>query len=215
MKKMFVTIILASTASVSRAQFHTLMPYRTCSKVETAGSVQKQKDLSGCGKVDSVASWRKARIQGEADRQIWIRKYLSVSYPLDEITVNSRFGARRDPFTGKTRRHNGIDLRARYVEVYSMFEGRVVKVGSDKRSGKYVVIRYGDYLVSYCHLSRPMVRKGAKVMPGEVVAISGNSGRSTGPHLHITCSRLGEPVNPEILLQLVKRTRQEAVESLG
>ena len=140
---------------------------------------------------------------------------MSVSYPLKKIIVTSPYGRRKDPFTGKRRSHNGLDLRARNEEVYAMMPGKVVKVSSDKRSGKYVTIRHGDYIVSYCHLSKALVKKGAKVLPGEVVAISGNTGRSTRPHLHITAKYGKKHIDPAILLQLVKETREEALAHLS
>jgi murein DD-endopeptidase len=89
--------------------------------------------------------------------------------------------------------------------------GEVIKVGFDKRSGNYVSIRHGDYTVTYCHLSQPLVWKGAVVMPGEVVAISGDTGRSTAPHLHISVRRGGEYLNPAILLDVIRRTRDDAL----
>ena len=96
-----------------------------------------------------------------------------------------------------------------------MMPGKVVKVSSDKRSGKYVTIRHGDYIVSYCHLSKALVKKGVKVLPGEVVAISGNTGCSTGSHLHITAKYGKKHIDPAILLQLVKETREEALAHLS
>lgn len=139
---------------------------------------------------------------------------MSVSYPLKKITVTSPYGRRKAPFTNKRSNHKGLDLRARNEEVYAMMPGRVVKVSSDKRSGNYVTIRHGDYTVSYCHLSKALVKKGAQVMPGEVVAISGNTGRSTGPHLHITAKYGQKHIDPAILLQFVRETREEALAHL-
>ena len=96
-----------------------------------------------------------------------------------------------------------------------MMPGEVIKVSSDKRSGNYIVLRHGDYIVSYCHLSKTLVKKGAQVLPGEVVAISGNTGRSTGPHLHITAKYGKKHIDPAILLQLIKETREEALARLA
>jgi murein DD-endopeptidase len=95
-----------------------------------------------------------------------------------------------------------------------MMYGEVIKVGFDKRSGNYVSIRHGDYTVTYCHLSQPLVRKGAVIMPGEVVAISGDTGCSTAPHLHISVRRSGEYLNPAILLDVIRRTRDDALRQL-
>ncbi len=150
-----------------------------------------------------------------ADRSYWIDRYLSVSYPLKSIKVSSGFGVRKDPFTGERATHSGMDLQARYEEVYSMFDGIVAKVGSDSRSGTFVILRHGSYTVSYCHMSRIMVQEGDELIAGDPVGISGNTGRSTGPHLHITCKYKGEVRDPYTLLLYVKEVRAEAVAALG
>ena len=67
------------------------------------------------------------------DKEKWLERYMSMSLPLKRIKVTSPFGMRKDPFTGKLRMHNGIDLHARNDEVYAMFPGVVKKVGYDKR----------------------------------------------------------------------------------
>ena len=59
------------------------------------------------------------------DREYWIDRYLSVSYPLEQIHVTSPYGKRKDPFTGKASHHCGIDLKARNEEVKAMFDGYV------------------------------------------------------------------------------------------
>ena len=101
--------------------------------------------------------------------------------------------------------HNGIDLYARNDEVYAMFPGVVKKVGCDKRSGNYVTLQHGDYTVSYCHLSRVTIKEKTPVLAGNVVGITGNTGRSTGEHLHITLRKNNEYVNPEYLIWFLKR----------
>ena len=106
------------------------------------------------------------------------------------------------------------NLWARNEEVYAMMPGEVVKVSSDKRSGNYVSIRHEDYTVSYYHLSKALVKKGARVTPGEVVAISGNTRRSTAPHLHLTAKYGKKHIDPAILLQFVRETREEALAHL-
>lgn len=149
-------------------------------------------------------------------RKQWIDSYLSVSYPLKELHVTSPFGvSRTDPFTKKRKRHNGLDLRADRCETYAMMHGMVVKAGQDRISGKYVTVRHGDFSVSYCHLSECRVKKGDCVRPGDVVGISGNTGRSTGSHLHLTVRMGRKHINPEILLQFVDETRRQALEKLS
>ena len=151
----------------------------------------------------SVQAWA-------TDRDFWIQRYLSVSYPLKHVKVNSPFGTRRDPFTGAKASHNGLDLKAYYEEVYAMFDGKVKKVGADPRSGNYVVLQHGEYTISYCHLSKVRVSEGDDLIAGDVVAISGNTGRSTGSHLHITCRYKGALTDPYTLLIYIGDVRAEA-----
>ena len=129
----------------------------------------------------------------------WTSSYPSITYPLKSIKVTSPYGYRRDPFTGKLSWHNGLDLRAKNEPAYAMMDGIVEKVGYDNRSGNYVTLRHGNYHVSYCHLSSIIVRKGEYVYPGIIVGVTGNTGRSTGSHLHLTCKKDGKSINPAIL----------------
>ena len=134
---------------------------------------------------------------------------IDVSYPLKKIKVTSPYGMRKDPFTGKFKMHYGIDLHARKVEVFAMFPGLVKKVGYDKRSGNYVILQHGDYTVSYCHLSKVLIKQGSYVCARTLVGISGNTGRSTGEHLHVTCKRNGRYINPKILFQVIRKIHYE------
>ena len=77
-----------------------------------------------------------------------VAHYLSVCYPLSSVKINSPYGYRKDPFTGKRKFHNGIDLHARSAKVFAMMQGRVLKVGQDKVSGKYVTLQHGSFIVS-------------------------------------------------------------------
>lgn len=126
-----------------------------------------------------------------------------VALPLENIHINSGFGMRRHPIYHKRIMHNGIDLSARYEKVYSMFPGTVIKVGQDSRSGKFVTVRTGDYTISYCHLSQQLVKEKEFVNAGTNIAISGNTGASTGPHLHITAKKDGLAINPTIILEFI------------
>lgn len=87
-----------------------------------------------------------------------------------------------------------------------MMEGIVEKIGYDSRSGNYVTLKHGNYHVSYCHLSSVIVGKGERVFSGTIVGVTGNTGRSTGSHLHLTCKKDGESFNPTILLNLIEKS---------
>ena len=132
---------------------------------------------------------------------------LMVALPLKEIWVNSPFGMRRDPMNHKkSRMHNGLDLRARYENVYSMLPGTVTDASFSQNGGYYVTVNHGSCVCSYLHLSEIKVKKGQHVSAGEKIAVSGNTGkRTTGPHLHISCrwSDTGKYFDPRILLRFV------------
>ena len=161
--------------------------------------------------VPSVA--RSATTDG-FDREYWMKRYLSVSYPLRSITVTSPYGKRKDPINGKVAFHSGIDLRARYKDVFAMFDGVVSETGENARAGKYVRLTHGNITVCYCHLSRIHVRKGDIVLAGDKVAVSGDTGRTTGPHLHLTGKLKGKSINPALLFAYVKSVREEAKQHL-
>ena len=201
------------------AQFHTVRyDYGRC-RLEVmgvaSGNAESKATENRPDTMDAKAAAPSTSDDTAAKRKEWIGRYMSVSYPLRKIKVNSPYGVRHDPFTGKKSRHNGIDLHARNDEVFAMLDGRVVKTGQDRRSGKYVVLRHGNYTVSYCHLSRILTSKGASVRPGDVVGITGSTGRSTGEHLHITVRYRKKYVNPLVLLDVIKDVKMQAIQHLS
>lgn len=210
MKTVFVLPVFLVCLS-AKAQFHTIAKCQPVCRIDTKKDLPKVEKVSDKKKeADSMAG--KFPAYGHSE---WVRRYISVSYPLKRIVVTSPYGFRTDPFSKKRRRHNGIDLRAESEEAYAMLSGVVVKVGYDRRSGNFVTLRHGDYTVSYCHLSQVQVSRGTSVMPGEVIAITGNTGHSTGSHLHLTCKYQNRYINPGILLQFIHETKEEAVTQLG
>lgn len=200
------------------AQFNTVMPGRMTGVSESVslkdddmGNRQGKAFMEGCLSEEKSAP----ASSGEAGKEKWVQRCLSVCYPLRKMKVNSPYGYRTDPFTGKRKFHNGIDLHARGDKVLAMMKGTVIKVGQDRASGKYVVLRHGEFTVSYCHLSRILVGKGDVVRPRDAVGITGNTGRSTGEHLHITCRRNGKSVNPAKIFNYIKTTREKCLAALA
>jgi murein DD-endopeptidase len=150
-------------------------------------------------------------VPNDSVKQEWIDRYMSVAYPLSKIVITSRYGYRRDPFTGKRTLHSGLDLSAKVGEpTYAMLAGVVIKVGSDARSGNFVTIRHGSFTVSYCHLTRSLVTVGTKVRPGDTIALAGSTGRSTGPHLHLTVKYNGTLIDPMVVLHFIEKTKYNA-----
>lgn len=112
--------------------------------------------------------------------------------------VTSDFGVRFDPFDGQRRMHEGIDIATRSgMPVLATAAGIVREVGSEPGYGKLVVIDHGyGFSTAYGHNSRIMVKAGQRVKRGEMVATAGNTGRSTGTHVHYEVRVNGVPVNP-------------------
>ncbi len=144
-------------------------------------------------------------------RKEWIERYMSVAYPLRRIVITSDYGERIDPITGKKSFHNGVDLRAAEgEEAFAMMFGQVVKVGSDKRSGNYVILQHGDFTVSYCHLSKILVQKDEFVSAGDVIGLVGSTGRVTGSHLHLILRQHKEALHPNLIFSFVYITRRKS-----
>lgn len=142
-------------------------------------------------------------------------RYMSVSYPLSKIKINSPYGYRKDPFSGKHKFHNGLDLHARNAKVYAMLAGKVIKIGQDRRAGKYVTLMHGNFTVSYCHLSRILAYEGQMVKAGDTIGITGNTGRSTGEHLHITCKHNGDYIDPMLIFKHIETVQKDCIATLS
>lgn len=206
--RIVIALLLLLSGNHVKAQFNTVScpgtrykvtvenPTRTTNKAEaTPESITSENEKSVPDKVSLSSADTKKKEQ--------VARYLSVCYPLSHIKINSPYGYRKDPFTGKRKFHNGIDLHAQSAKVFAMMQGKVVAVGQDKVSGKYVTFQHGNFTVSYCHLSQIFVSQGQAVLSGDVVGITGNTGRSTGEHLHITCKHKGHSINPSIIFNVI------------
>jgi murein DD-endopeptidase MepM/ murein hydrolase activator NlpD len=112
--------------------------------------------------------------------------------------VSSGFGTRLSPFTGRKEVHNGIDISARMnTPVIAPADGTVSSTRRDNWSGNVIYINHGYGIVTaYAHLEKILVEKGRFVKRGEVIGLVGNTGRSTGPHLHYEVNVNGVPTNP-------------------
>ena len=198
-KKIVVLWVIGCLAvSSAKAQFNTISDNACRYKVK---KVEEKFLPPANNQVDSITANLPQQKTDSVDnkQKQWISCYPSIAYPLKSIKITSPYGYRRDPFTGKLSWHNGLDLRAKNEPAYAMMDGIVAKVGYDNRSGNYVTLRHGNFYISYCHLSSIIVRKGESVFPGIIVGVTGNTGRSTGSHLHLTCKKDGKSINPAIL----------------
>lgn len=123
-----------------------------------------------------------------------------LSMPLNAMRINSGFGKRIHPVTHKVDFHRGIDLRARNEPVYAFFSGRITEVGYNPILGKFVRIEKSGLECIYGHLSILLVSKGEEVASGEVVGVTGSTGRVTGEHLHFSLKQNGTYLNPVLFI---------------
>jgi len=130
-----------------------------------------------------------------------------LSLPLQsKLYVTSSYGWRYHPVLGKRLKHNGVDLRARFQPVYSISIGTIEKIGKDARSGNYVIIdNFNNIETIFCHLSKVVVHIGDTVRAGQPFAISGATGKVTGPHLHFGIKVRGKYINPFPILKAIIR----------
>ncbi len=131
---------------------------------------------------------------------------MPLSLPVDHYRTTSRFGTRIDPVNKKRSMHDGLDMAgAVNTSVYAPAPGTVVYSGVKGGYGKFVEIDHGYGIVTrYAHLNKNLVEVGDIVDHRQRIALLGNSGRSTGPHLHYEVRFDGRPMDP---LKFIKAGR--------
>ena len=112
--------------------------------------------------------------------------------------ITSRFGYRKSPFTGKRSFHAGLDISNRKgTKIIATANGKITFADKKMYYGNLITIDHGyGKATRYAHLKKILVKSGQKVKRGEVIALLGNTGQSTGPHLHYEVRINGAPVNP-------------------
>lgn len=116
--------------------------------------------------------------------------------PLKSIVLNSQFGERFHPILDRMKFHSGVDLKANYEAVYAISDGYAKTVAYGSSEGNYIVLQHKSIESVYCHLAIVLVKQDEWVRGGTCIGISGNTGLSTGPHLHFGLKVDGKSVNP-------------------
>lgn len=131
---------------------------------------------------------------------------LPSSRPVRLGYISSSFGFRADPFNGGVRMHKGMDYAGpRGTDVYAVGGGVVAFAGNKGGYGNVIEIDHGNGLMSrYAHLDQTLVEPGRVIQKSERIALLGNTGRSTGPHLHLEILRNGEAIDPQMYLGLTE-----------
>lgn len=155
------------------------------------------------GKVQPVQP-QPGKTQPGQTAETLVEQDVPLGWPVKERPqITSIFGRRTHPITGNLQNHSGVDLGVPTgTYVFSPANGRVVSVWTDNTCGRGIKVSHGrGYETVYCHLDEQLVVNGQQVMAGELIAYSGNSGRSTGPHLHYAIKKDGVYINPYELMR--------------
>lgn len=123
----------------------------------------------------------------------------SIIWPVNNGKITSDFGLRSDPFTAKASYHKGLDIAVNMgTPVVAAASGKVIRAGYEKDGyGNFAVVEHSSgFMTLYAHCSRVSVKTGDSVNAGQTIALSGSSGRSTGPHLHFEVRLHGTLLNP-------------------
>lgn len=139
-------------------------------------------------------SWKQADGPGTLSHAIAIPSVR----PVDTLRFTSNYGIRSDPFNGSARMHAGVDIPGPVgTPVYATADGTVDRAERAGGYGNLVELDHGKGIQTrYGHLSRMLVAPGTHVTRGQLIALMGSTGRSTGPHLHYEVRMDGKAVNP-------------------
>ena len=111
--------------------------------------------------------------------------------------ISSYYGYRKNPLTGEEQLHRGVDIAVPTgTNVYATHDGTVTQAAYDSHYGNYVVLEIDGYTTKYAHMETVSVSTGQTVEKGTIIGTTGNTGSSTGSHLHIECLYNGEYYNP-------------------
>ena len=127
--------------------------------------------------------------------------------PIKSGWMSSKFGRRSDPFTGRIAWHEGVDFAGKEgSDIVSVAAGVVTWSGKRYGYGQLVEVNHGNgFSTRYAHCKENLVKVGDVVKKGQVVALMGSSGRSTGPHVHFEVYKHGRPVDPSTYIHRASR----------
>ncbi|WP_340021604.1 M23 family metallopeptidase [Paenibacillus sp. FSL K6-1096] len=141
---------------------------------------------------------QRANLQAKQAQEAKARLARTVMWPTGSKVITSSFGYRTDPFKGVSAYHSGIDIAGKIGDpVYAALGGEVIAAERLGARGKYIAVRHDNGLETlYMHLDQMLVSPGDQIVKGQQIGMLGNTGRSTGPHLHFQVVKQNQPVNP-------------------
>ncbi len=173
-------------------------------KADQQAKVQSQKNATSQAYADMIETeedlmeeYKKAAAKLAA-QSTYVGGTFQWPLPAANNVITCKYGMRTHPVTKKYKLHTGIDLRCSTgTNVYAANAGTVTTSGYSSAWGNYIIISHGGGVTTlYAHLSKRLVSKGETVKRGKVIGRSGNTGYSTGPHLHFEINKNGQSYNP-------------------
>lgn len=186
----FLRIMMEQTSFGKDRTVSTYMPYITS---EIAKSIAEERGIGIGDFFSSQLPVASSQLPVTSNQLHGVKLSLPAAY-----RITSRYGLRHDPINGKLRHHNGIDIAMpEGSPVKAAAAGKVVFSGFSAGYGNCVIIEHENGLTSlYAHNSLNLVKTGDIVDKNSILALSGSSGRSTGPHLHFEVRKDGVAVDP-------------------
>ena len=141
----------------------------------------------------------------QVDKYMETIRTMPLGKPLNG-SISSGFGKRTDPVNKKNSFHEGVDIRGKKGDkIYATASGTVLRAFKNGSYGNYVEIDHGNgYTTAYAHLQNYLVKKGEHIKQGQIIGQVGNSGRSTGPHLHYEVRLNQKPINPTKFMKVAE-----------
>ncbi|MFD0621046.1 M23 family metallopeptidase [Paenibacillus sp. GCM10027629] len=148
--------------------------------------------------MEAVIAIMQQNVSNTVERVQDVFQNMPTGWPTTSHRLTSNFGYRRDPMTGRAAYHAGVDIAGKVGDpVFAAADGKVITTGSDNSRGKYIVIAHAKgYDTWYMHLNRIEVNEQDVVVKGDRIGRLGNTGRSTGPHLHFQIAREDQLIDP-------------------
>ncbi len=158
-------------------------------------------ELLGLPPSDQMTSEKADELTVLANQRLFFLSSVPNGVPIQGIRVSDRFGMRMHPVHQKRVKHNGIDYKADIgTPVYATADGVAEFAGYHKDSGfgNLVILQHSfGFKTYYAHMDKVKIKSGSFVSKGQLIGLSGNTGVSTGPHLHYEVRHLFTPINPE------------------
>lgn len=210
--------ILLNTAVNELEEQSGLIERIMCNLGVNIKSVQKNVNPPGAGKENSggpfiaVQKTNYKKLLSHSDHCLKAFRSVPLGRPIPGL-VTSKFGRRTDPLNKRKGFHTGVDIRGRTGQkVMATADGVVTRSFINGSYGRYIEIQHSNgYTTKFAHLTKRLIKRGDKVVRGQVIGTVGSSGRSTGPHLHYEICLKNRPVNPSKFLRVDKLARAPVI----